>query len=252
MFKSLFGTRKVNTPDLSLLGADMHSHLLPGLDDGLQTMEQSLAFLRELSAMGYSKLICTPHILSDMYPNTPETILPRLEMVRKEAAAAGIPVEIEAAAEYMIDLEFERLIASGQRLLGFGTRNYILVEMSYVAVSPNVEKIIFDLQMKGFKPIMAHPERYTYYHQDAGKYQRLIDLGCHLQVNLLSLSGYYGKQVKNAAEALLKKNMVSFLGTDMHHQRHLEMLKELALRKEFRTMLASTSLLNKSLLADAG
>lgn len=250
IFKSVFASRKTKAPDLSFLGADMHSHLLPGLDDGLQTLDQTLAFIRELQAMGYKKLVCTPHILTDMYPNSPETILPRLEMAREALAKAGIGVELDAAAEYMIDLEFEKLVASGAKLLSFGPGNYVLVEMSYVAVSPNLEKVVFDLQMKGYKPVVAHPERYNYYHQEPAKYQRLIDLGCLLQVNLLSLSGYYGKQVKFMGEQLFKKNMVSFLGTDMHHQRHLDMLKDFVVRKDFLSTVANAELLNKNLLAD--
>ncbi len=248
MFKSIFGSSKPVTPDLSFLSVDMHSHLLPGLDDGLQTIEQTLSFTRQLREMGYRKLICTPHILSDMHPNTPETILPKLDHARDALAKAGIDIELEAAAEYMIDLEFERLIESGKPLLSFGPKNYILIEMSYVAPSPNFERIIFNLQMKGLKPIFAHPERYSYFHGQFDQYQRLIDLGCDIQVNILSLSGFYGKEVRRAAEALFRKGMVSFLGTDMHHERHLAMLKELAVKKDFVSLATSAGLLNKSLL----
>jgi protein-tyrosine phosphatase len=245
---NLFGSSKVSRPDLSFLSADMHSHLLPGLDDGLQTLDQTMAFMQELKNMGYQKLICTPHILSDMHPNTPETILPKLDLVRAELVKRNIDIQVEAAAEYMIDLEFERLIESGGRLLSFTSKNYILIEMSYLAQSPNFEKIIFELQMKGLKPIFAHPERYTYFHSHFDKYQRLIDLGCLLQVNLLSLSGYYGKEVKRAAELLFKKDMVCFLGTDMHHERHLQMLNELVVKKDFLSMVSKSELMNKTLL----
>ncbi|HEX6915453.1 MAG TPA: CpsB/CapC family capsule biosynthesis tyrosine phosphatase [Chitinophagaceae bacterium] len=246
MLKFLFGS-KTTVPDLSFLGADMHSHLLPGLDDGLQQMEDTLHFMRRLRQMGYRKLICTPHILSDMYPNSPETILPRLAQVRQAVADAGMDMEVEAAAEYMIDLEFENLIASGKPLLSFGSRNYILIEMSYVAASPNVEKVIFELQMRNLKPVFAHPERYTYYHGRFKEYERLAELGCLLQVNMLSLSGYYGKEVKRMGELLFKKNMVQFLGTDMHHQRHLQMLQQLVVKKEFISMAANAELLNNTL-----
>lgn len=249
MFRSLFGSGKTSAePDLSFLGADMHSHLLPGLDDGLKTIEDSVDFINQLQQMGYKKLICTPHILSDMHPNTPETILPKLDLVRKAIAGAGIDMQIEAAAEYMIDLEFERLIGSKKPLLTFGPKNYILIEMSYVAPSPNYEKMIFELQMRDMKPIFAHPERYTYFHSQFNQYQRLIDLGCDLQVNILSLSGFYGKEVKRAGEALFKKGMVRFLGTDMHHHRHLMMTKELVVKKDFLSIVSSAGLLNKTLL----
>jgi tyrosine-protein phosphatase YwqE len=248
MFK-LFGGSKVAAPDLSFLSVDMHSHLLPGLDDGLKTLDQTMDFMQQLQQMGYQKLICTPHILSDMHPNTPETILPKLDLVRNELAKRNINMQVEAAAEYMIDLEFENLISSGKPLLSFGSKNYILIEMSYLAQSPNFEKIIFNLQMKDLKPIFAHPERYTYFHGKFSQYERLIELGCLLQVNLLSLSGFYGKEVKNAADRLFKKNMVSFLGTDMHHERHLALLKELVVKKDFASTISNAELLNKSLLS---
>jgi protein-tyrosine phosphatase len=249
MFKSLFGkSQAALPPDLSFVGVDMHSHLLPGLDDGLQTLDQTMAFMTQLEKIGYRKFICTPHILSDMHPNSPETILPKLDLVRNELAKRGSALQVEAAAEYMIDLEFERLIDSGAQLLSFGDKKYILIEMSYMAPSPNFEKIIFNLQMKDFKPVFAHPERYSYFHNQFDKYQRLIELGCLLRVNLLSLSGFYGKEVKRAGELLFKKNMVSFVGTDMHHERHLGLLTEMAGKRDFLNTVSSAELLNKSLL----
>lgn len=247
MFKSLFGSNKTHA-DLSFLSVDMHSHLLPGLDDGLEIVDQSVSFIEQLKGLGYQKLICTPHIFFDMYPNSPETILPRLDLVRDALAKAAIDIQIEAAAEYMIDLEFEKLLDSGKPLMTFGEKNYILVEMSYIAPSPNFEKVIFNLQMKGLKPIFAHPERYAYLHNQPGKYERLIELGCDLQVNLLSLSGFYGKEVKKSAELLFKKKMVSFLATDMHHEKHMLLLKELVQQKDFHSTVASAELLNKTLL----
>ena len=243
---SLFSKKKV-TADLSFLGADMHSHLLPALDDGLKTMEETIAFIRQLNELGYSKLICTPHIMSDMYANSPDTILPRLHEVQTELLAHNIPVQLEAAAEYMVDLEFEEMIRNEEPLLTFGG-NYILIEMSFIAPSPNIESTIFELCIKGLQPIIAHPERYNYYHDTFDKYQRLIDLGCVLQVNLLSLTGYYGPHVKKAAEKLIKNNMIQFVGTDMHHDRHLEGLIDLASRKELYDLLGNIDLKNKSLL----
>lgn len=247
MFKSLFGVNKPQA-DLSFLGVDMHSHLLPGLDDGLQTLDETIHFIWQLKHLGYTKLICTPHIFFDMYPNSAATILPKLDLVRNALSKAGVEITIEAAAEYMIDLEFEKLMDSGKPLLIFGSKKYILLETSYIAPSSNFEKVIFNLQMKGLKPIFAHPERYAYLHNQPGKYERLIELGCDLQVNLLSLSGFYGKEVKKSAEFLFKKKMVSFLATDMHHERHMLLLKELLQQKDFYSTVASADLLNKTLL----
>lgn len=243
---SLFGKKKV-TPDLSFLGADMHSHLLPALDDGLKTMGETISFIKELHALGYKKLICTPHIISDIHPNSPASILSRLHEVQVEINKQNIPVQIEAAAEYMVDLDFEETIRQEKQLLTFGD-NYILIEMSFVAPSPNIESAIFELCIKGLQPIIAHPERYNYYHDSFEKYQRLIDLGCVLQVNLLSLLGYYGGYSKKIAEKLIKSGMVQFVGTDMHHDRHLEALQELASRQDLYDLLGKADLKNHTLI----
>ncbi len=235
-------------PDLSFLGVDMHSHLLPGIDDGLKEVEQSVEFIKQLQLLGYRKLICTPHIFSDLYPNTPQTILPKLNLVRNALAVAEINVEIEAAAEYMIDHEFGQLLAvtKKEHLLTISGK-YILVEMSYLSPSPNVEQIIFELRMLGLTPILAHPERYNYYHDKFEQYERFKELGCVLQVNLLSLSGGYGPSVQKAAEKLFKTGLVDMLGTDMHHERHLEMLQKLATKKEFYDIVNGATLLNNTL-----
>ena len=249
MFDFLKKFGRTVDPDLSFLGADMHSHLLPGIDDGLQELEESVEFIKELQKLGYSKVICTPHILSDFYPNTPGTILPKLAEVRVALAEANVNVKVEAAAEYMIDNEFAELIAGSRKedLLTIGG-DYILVELSYMYPLPNIEKIIFDVRMLGLQPIIAHPERYSYYHNEFSKYERFKELGCKLQVNLLSLSGAYGSQVKKTAEKLFKNQMVDFLGTDMHHERHLAMLKTLASKQDFYDLVGSAHLLNKTLL----
>lgn len=236
-------------PDLSFIAVDMHSHLLPGIDDGLKELEHSVAFIRELEQLGYKKLICTPHILSDLYPNTPQTILPKLKLVQDAVKKAGINVQVDAAAEYMVDHDFAELIArtSKEDLLTIGG-DYILIEMSYLSASPNIDQVIFDLRMMNLTPILAHPERYNYYHHHFEQYERFKELGCKLQVNLLSLTGVYGPHVQKTAEKLLKSGLVDFLGTDMHHDKHLGMLKNLATRPEFYEIVKDAVLLNKKLL----
>lgn len=243
---SFFSSKKV-TPDLSFIGVDMHSHLLPGLDDGLQELDQTMEFMRKLQQMGYRKFICTPHILSDMYPNSPETILPKLEIVRSALLENKIDVQVDAAAEYMVDIDFESLVNENKQLLTFG-KNFILIEMSYAAPSNNIESVIFNLKLKGLQPILAHPERYNYYLGNFKQFQRFIDLGCYLQVNLLSLLGYYGEPSKHTAISLLKKGMITFLGTDMHHENHLNALKSLASKKSFYKLFENIQIRNKELL----
>ena len=249
MFNFFTRSRNAVDPDLSFIGADMHSHLLPGIDDGLQDLEETVEFIRDLKNLGYSKLICTPHILSDLYPNSRDTILPKLAMVRDALQKADINIKVEAAAEYMIDHEFTELISNSKKedLLTI-SGDYILVEMSYLAPSPNFDKVIFNLRMMGLQPILAHPERYNYYHNQFEQYEHFKDIGCKLQINLLSLSGVYGPQVKKMAEKLFKNQMVDFLGTDMHHEKHLATLKKLAAKKDFYDLVGNAELLNKTLL----
>ncbi len=242
---SIFKPSKV-TPDLSFIGIDMHSHLLPGLDDGLQEPDQTLQFIRDLQDLGYKKLICTPHIIADVYRNGPETILPKLQLIKDLVVANNIDMQIEAAAEYMVDIEMENYVVEGLPLLTLGN-NYILIEMSYAAPSNNIEQVIFQLRMKGLKPVVAHPERYTYLHHKFDQYQRFIDLGCLLQVNLLSLLGYYGEPARQIAEKLIKSGMVNVLGTDMHHDNHMHALRDLASKKSFYKLLENIEIKNKDL-----
>ena len=245
---SFFKEKKVQA-DLSFIGVDMHSHLLPGLDDGLKEIAQTVSFAKELKELGYEKLICTPHILAELYPNSPGTILPKLDLIREAVHKAGVNMPVEAAAEYMTDELFEKRIQDNEPLLTFGKdKKLILIEMSYLAESPNIERVIFLLKTKGLQPVLAHPERYNFYHGSFEKYQRAIDLGCLLQVNLLSLVGYYGKPVKMIAEKLLANKMISLAGTDMHHERHLHALKDLATQKNFYTLLEGANLRNRELL----
>lgn len=249
MFNFFKRPDKRPTRDLSFLSVDMHSHLLPGIDDGLHELEQTVEFVKDLEQLGYRKLVCTPHILSDLYPNSRETIFPQLEMVREALAKSGVNMKMEAAAEYMIDHEFVELLAQSKKedLMTIAGK-YILVELSYLSSLPNLDKVLFDIRMLGLQPIIAHPERYNYLHNQFHKYEHFKELGCKLQVNLLSFSGAYGPNVRKTAEKLFQNQMVDFLGTDMHHEKHLAMLKKLVLKKEFYEIVKEAQLLNKTLL----
>jgi tyrosine-protein phosphatase YwqE len=245
---SFFKEKKIPV-DLSFIGADMHSHLLPGIDDGLKEPEETIAYVKELKELGYEKLICTPHILAELYPNSPSIILSKLDLIKDELLKAGVDMPFEAAAEYMVDEVFEKKIEEDEHLLVFGKdKKLILIEMSYLAESPNIQRVIFQLKVKGLQPILAHPERYGFYFGNIEKYERFIDLGCLLQVNLLSLAGYYGKPVKTTAEKLLANKMISLAGTDMHHERHLQALKDFASQKKFYKLLEAANLRNRELL----
>lgn len=209
----------------AFLHTDMHSHLIPGIDDGAPDLGTSVNLIRDLQEMGFKQLVTTPHIMSDLYPNTPEVILNGLEQVRKAIKQEGIDITIHAAAEYLLDEGFAGKLAAGNLLTLKG--KYVLVEMSFIAATPNLDQLLFDMQTKGYRPVMAHPERYAYFGGDLKRYERLKDQGCLLQMNLLSLLGYYGKDVKQVALKLLKAGLYDLAGTDLHHERHRMALQAL-------------------------
>ncbi|MEO6758907.1 MAG: CpsB/CapC family capsule biosynthesis tyrosine phosphatase [Saprospiraceae bacterium] len=218
---SLFKKKPAAQPDFGFLHTDMHSHILPGIDDGSPDMETSLALIRAMQEMGYQQLIATPHVMTDFYPNTRTIILQKRDAVRKALQAAGISMPLDAAAEYLVDETFEELYKKEPLLTLPG--GYVLVEMSFHHPYPNFHKVLFDLQMQGYKPIFAHPERYSYF-RDLDELQQIKEYGCLLQMNALSITGYYGKPIREKAQKLLAGNMIDFVGTDLHHARHAETL----------------------------
>lgn len=206
------------------LKTDYHAHWLPGIDDGAKTMSDTLEMLRHFEGLGYQKLVATPHIMCDLYPNTPEIIRVRLEEVKIAAQKAGINLILEAAAEYMLDEGFNDHLDKGEILCI--KKNWVLVEQSTLNASPGVTNTLFKLQIKGYQPVIAHPERYGYLQTARlDKFKDLKHSGCMLQLNALSLTGYYGKPTQQLAEALLKNKLYSLVGTDAHHIKHLEKLQ---------------------------
>jgi len=247
-FSRIFSkSTRTNIPaDLSVLKCDVHSHFIPGLDDGAQTMEDAIALTREFHKLGYKKVITTPHILSDGYPNTPEIILGGLEKVRVALKHEQIPIQIEAAAEYYIDFDFDRKIER-EKLLTFG-KNYLLFEVSYLNPPDNLEQIIFKLLTRGYKPVLAHPERYNFWHDKFEKYEQLKEKGLLFQLNINSLTGYYSHATKKIAEMMIEKNMIDFLGSDCHHLGHVNLIKTKAVyQKSLHKLLESGKLLNNTL-----
>jgi protein-tyrosine phosphatase len=239
----LFQQKKLTNPlDLSPLGTDMHSHLLPGLDDGSATTEESLELIRQLQGLGFRKLITTPHVQSEFFRNTPETILDGLEKMKRLLAAENVPVELEAAAEYLLDEGFEEQLKRGG-LLSFGDR-YVLVELSYYNPHPDLNNFIFLLQVEGYKVILAHPERYSYWFNDFSRYEELKDRGVFFQLNAISLAGYYPAPIKDIAGKLVDKEMIEFLGTDVHNQRYVDALEHARYERLLAKLIDSGKLLN--------
>lgn len=204
---------------------DIHSHLLPGIDDGSPDVETSIELIKGLVKAGFTKFICTPHVIGDMYRNTPETIRTALDKLKTACREHGLNVELSAAAEYMLDDYFMELLRKKEELLTL-SENYILTELSYATAPNNLEKIAFELNISGYQPLMAHPERYFYYHKNYDAYHRMKELGFLLQVNLLSLIGYYGKSTAKAARYIIENNLHDFVGTDLHHFNHLNALTD--------------------------
>ena len=222
----IFFSRK--TPvDLGWLHTDMHSHLVPGIDDGSPDIATSVALIRGMSELGYKKIITTPHIYWEFYPNTTDKIATGIEEVRKAVLAEGIEVELHAAAEYFMDDHFEQLLQVKTPLLTL-SKNFVLVEYSMVTAPMDLMDTLFELQMQNYQPVIAHPERYTYQGRRKESFDELKNTGCHLQLNILSLTGHYGPAVQELAEFLLKKNYYDFVGTDLHHSRHLSLIQKLS------------------------
>jgi len=229
--------------DFSILKTDIHSHFIPGIDDGAPDMETSILLIKKMQELGYSKVITSPHVMSDFYQNSSETILKGLADVRAELKAQNINMEIDAAAEYYIDFEFEQKIGK-EKFLTFG-HNYILVELSFMEAPRNLFDIIFKLQLEGYKVVLAHPERYNYY--SLKDYEEFTSRGVLLQINLLSLIGYYPPQIKNKTEALINAGMVSLVGSDCHNMNHAELYEKCQTKKAWHDLVNSEKLLNITL-----
>ena len=253
LWQRLFGgatSAPAVTATLAALAADMHSHLLPGLDDGAETVEHSLDLLRALRDLGYRKLVMTPHIMGDFYKNTPEGIRAALKLLREAAAAAGLhDVALECAAEYYLDEFLGRKLADGTEMLTFGgDKRYLLFETSYMNEPLNLFEIIFEMKAQGYQPVLAHPERYTYLYGRFAEIEKMRrDYGVLLQVNLNSLAGYYSPAAKKVAEQLIDGELVDFVGTDTHHLRHTDTLAKRTLAQPYMEKLLRLPLLNNTL-----
>lgn len=247
--KSFFSRKKVEPEfpplaDFSNFHTDIHSHLIPGIDDGVQTLEESIEMIKALSALGFKKLITTPHIMSDFFRNTPEIILGGLETVREEIIKQGIPIELDAAAEYYLDEDFLNKI-KGEKLLTFG-KNYVLFEVSYINPPDTLFNIIFEMIVHGYTPILAHPERYPFWYTKFEEYHRIKEAGVLFQLNTNSLVGYYGPPAKKIAERMIDENMIDFIGSDLHGQRHLTALQKVS-AESYLAKLAAKGVRNNSL-----
>lgn len=243
---SLFGKKKL-TPVPDFLFADMHSHLLADIDDGSKSLDESVELISKLKTLGYKKIITTPHVMGDLYRNTPEIISEALSLLKNKLAQENIEIEIEAAAEYYLDEWFIEKLNKGEKLLTFGEK-YVLFETSFMNEPAQLHQAIFLMRTSGYIPVLAHPERYLYLYHDFEAFKKIYDMDVLFQINLNSLAGYYSKAAKQFAEKLIDHNMVDFVGTDCHGDRHLDVLKQVKVSSYYKKLIGS-KILNNSLIS---
>lgn len=239
--KNRFGAESLQR----LVHTDIHSHLLPGIDDGSKTLAESAEMIRVFQKMGYKKLVTTPHIMSDFYRNTPEIILGKLAELKKYLREEEIHMEIEAAAEYYLDDGFLQKLKQEEGLLTFGD-NYVLFETAYLNAPYQLWEAIFEMQSMGYRPILAHPERYVYIQKEPQLLNKLLERDVLLQINLNSLMGHYSKASQEIAERLVAQNQVSFIGSDCHRMEHLDLMHKIFHKRVF-SRLSNNPLLNNTI-----
>lgn len=231
--------------DFSNLGVDLHSHLIPGIDDGSKSVEESVELIKALINLGFQKIVTTPHIMSDYYRNTPDIILRGRDTVREALLKNNIHIPFDAAAEYYYDEYFVDILKK-QKLLTIADQ-YLLFELSYLTKPTGVREIIFEMQMKGYKPLLAHPERYPFL--SLNEYEEYKQAGCLFQLNILSLTGHYGSQAKHNAELLIENNLIDFVATDLHHMQHIRLIHKNASHTEkLFELISYHELMNKTML----
>ena len=192
----LWGKKDSDAFDYGLLKTDMHSHLLPGIDDGSPDLATSVEMINGLIHLGFKKLITTPHVMQDMYPNKRDDILKRYEVLKQHLETEGIDVELGVAAEYFLDDNLKKLLADKEPLLTFGD-NLVLVEFSMASEQYNFKELLFEMQMQSYQPVIAHPERYIYQEKNKEFFEELKAAGYLFQLNIMSLREFMGKQLMN-------------------------------------------------------
>ncbi len=246
LFSKIFGEKNESESTLSLgYTTELHNHLIPTIDDGVKTFDESLEVINALCQLGIKRIITTPHIKSDIFPNTEEKIISAAEEFKMQLAQHS-KIQLEASAEYFLDEKFVQKIQSEKKLLSFG-EGHILFETSHVFQSPFFGEVVFLLKSQGYVPIFAHPERYQYTFADFSMLEKMYESGVYFQMNINSLGGYYGKEPQKNAERLVESGMVDFVGTDAHGMRHITILEKSIQTKSYQKLLASDRILNDTI-----
>lgn len=229
--------KKTKEPRHLFFSTDVHCHIVPGVDDGSPDTETSMELLERMASWGIRRIIATPHMTLDTFENTPDILDPALAELQEALDRSDLDIELSRTAEHRIDDFFMSQLEKGA-IVPY-PNNYLLVENSFVQEPWGLDRLLFDLKLKGYKPVMAHPERFLYYQEDRDRYAQLHQAGNLFQVNVLSLAGYYGKPTRQMAEWLVENGMVDFLGTDLHHHRHADAIEEYLGSKDYRKLVES-------------
>ena len=224
------------------LKVDIHSHLLPGIDDGVKSLEESIELIKKFISLGYEKLIITPHVMEDTFNNSTSTILQKFQELKE--ATKELNIQLEVSAEYYMDDELLRRLELND-ILPIKDK-YLLFETSYYEKPMNFEEVIFKIQAKGYIPVFAHPERYRYI-ENMNFYHELKEKGVLFQCNINSFGKFYGKTALKKAQYLAKNKMIDFLGSDAHNMKYLDNLKKVMSDKRFLKLISSNDFLNNSL-----
>lgn len=228
--------------DLSILNTDIHSHFIPGIDDGSKSMEESIFLLKQMEEFGYKKVITTPHVYYDSFLEGIEVLDQKVEELKVNAKFNGIKLQIEVGGEYLLDDDISDRIKNKQ--IKTFSDNFVLIEFPMTNQPMGYEKWLFDLQLAGYNIILAHPERFLYFYEDKKQYFSLKDRGIYFQMNIGSISGYYGNKVKDVAEYLIKENMIDLVGSDCHGQRHIDAIKRALRSPILKQLIESGKLIN--------
>jgi tyrosine-protein phosphatase YwqE len=223
---------------------DLHSHLIPSIDDGVKDLDNSISIIKQFKELGFKKIITTPHIMSSRFPNFRTNIYQGYNLLKEELTKQNIDIKLEVAAEYYYDEYFLSLIDK-KDILTFGD-NYVLFEFSYHYKPFELEQTIFKLISAGYKPILAHPERYSYYNTKE-HYEKLKDLGLLFQINLISTQGFYGKNVKKSVEKIIDLGLVDFIGSDIHNQNYMDIFTKAVKSKKYLAVIEKNIIQNNYL-----
>lgn len=248
IFKNIFKTQpKVNIQSFEAIAVDMHSHLVPGIDDGSKSEEESLEIITRLIDLGYKKIITTPHIMMGAYSNSTTNITKGKNDLNEYLKSKACPIQIEASAEYYLDDYFDKLIEK-KDLMPFGN-NHILFELSFFSKPSSFKTTVFNLISEGYQPILAHPERYNYLaDKDLSMLTEIKESGVLFQLNMFSLVGVYGEVSKRIAEKLIKSKMIDFVGTDIHNRTQLKHFDQLLNNFHLSELIEQNKLQNINLL----